>query len=237
LTLGQPPGGGTLATSMGDDPIQTADSDRFLTPSMLCDADHPAVEEMALSLCRSCGCQREKAVRVYHFVRDEIPYQMCQFSDTASDTLTSRRGHCYQKANLQIALLRCSGIPAGFITQRIAPDVLTPMLSDEAMKILGERIGHAYACAFLSGRWVGADATFDKPLLDFVLDDHWRMQEAWDGVREVTLPARLLVGEPSEPRAALYHPDRLPQPTPEHTLLALNQRLLAIRAEMAALAV
>ena len=159
---------------------------------------------------------------------------MCQFSDTASDTLTSKRGHCYQKANLQIALLRCSGIPAAFITQRIAPDVLTPVLSEEAMKILGERVGHAYACAFLGGRWVSADATFDKPLLDFVLDEHWRMQETWDGVQHVTLPPRLLIGEPSEPLAALYHPGRLPDPTPERTLRTLNERLLAIRAEMKA---
>jgi len=219
---------------MGDDPIQLADSDRFLAPSELCDADHPVVEERALSLGRSCGSEREKAIRIYHFVRDEIPYQMCQFSDTASDTLTSKRGHCYQKANLQIALLRCSSIPAAFITQRIAPDVLTPVLSEEAMKILGERVGHAYACAFLGGRWVSVDATFDKPLLDFVLDDHWQMQDAWDGFRDVTLPARLLIGEPSEPFAALYHPERLPDPTPEHTLLALNRRLAVIRAEMEA---
>jgi hypothetical protein len=159
---------------------------------------------------------------------------MCPFSDTASDTLTSRRGHCYQKANLQIALLRRSGIPAAFVTQRIAPDVLTPILSDQAMKILGERLGHAYACAFLGGRWVSADATFDKPLLDFVLDEHWQMQDAWDGIRDVTLPARLLVGDPSEPCAALYHPGRLPDPTPEHTLRTLNRRLAAIRVEMQA---
>ena len=102
------------------------------------------------------------------------------------------------------------------------------------MKILGHRVGHAYACVFLGGRWVSADATFDKPLLDFVLDDHWRMQDAWDGIRDVTLPARLLIGEPSEPCAALYHPERLPDPTPEHTLLALNRRLAVIRAEMRA---
>ena len=48
------------------------------------------------------------------------------------------------------------------------------------------------------------------------------------------LPAHLLVGEPSEPCAALYHPERLPDPTPEHTLRTLNRRLAAIRAEMEA---
>lgn len=218
----------------GDDRTQLADADRFLAPSSLCDADHPAVEEAALSLGRSCGSQREKAIGVYHFVRDEILFQMCPFSDSASDTLTSKRGHCYQKANLQIALLRCSEIPAGFITQRIDPGVLRPFLSDEAMELLGTRVAHSHACCFLEGRWVSADATFDKPLLDFALDEDWQMQETWDGARDVMLPERLLIGDPSEPRAALWGPAELPNPRPEQTLGILNQRLAAIRKEMEA---
>ena len=215
-----------------DDRSRPAHSDRFLAPSKLCDADHPAIEEKALSLGRACASQREKAIRIYHFVRDEILYQMCPFSDAASDTLASKRGHCYQKANLQIALLRALAIPAGFITQRIDPGVLRPFLSDEAMALLGGRMAHAYGCAFLDDRWVGADATFDKPLLDFALGDHWQMQQSWDGARDVTLPAHLLIGRPSEPRAALYGPADLPAPTPREILLVLNRRLLAIRAEM-----
>jgi hypothetical protein len=191
--------------------------------------DHP-IEEKALS--RSILRVAEREPSGYHFVRDEILYQMCPFSDAASDTLASKRGHCYQKANLEIALLRSLAIPAGFITQRIDPGVLRPFLSDQAMALLGERMAHAYACAFLDGRWVGADATFDKPLLDFALGDHWQMQESWDGARDVTLPAHLLIGRPSEPRAALYGPADLPDPTPREILLVLNRRLLAIRAEM-----
>jgi hypothetical protein len=218
----------------GDDRARLADFEPFLAASPLCDVDHPAVEEKALSLGRSQDSQRESAVRVFHFVRDEIWYQMCQFSDTASDTLASKRGHCYQKANLQVALLRCLGIPAGFITQRIDPDVLRPFLSDEAMRILGGRAAHANACVFLDGRWVSADATFDKPLLDFALDEHWQMQEAWDGIRDVTLPAHHLIGSPSEPLALLYGPADLPGPTPEPPLQVLNQRLSSIRADMRA---
>jgi hypothetical protein len=217
-----------------DDRVQLANSGPFLAPSKLCDADHPSIGETALSLVRSGKSQRAKAIGVFHFVRDEILFQMSQFSDTASDTLGSKRGHCYQKANLQIALLRSLEIPAGFVTQRIDPGVLRPFLSDRAMAIFGGRMAHAWACVFLDGRWIGADATFDEPLLDFALDDHWQMQEVWDGVRDVTLPEHLLIGAPSQPRAVLYGPEELPDPTPEPTLLVLNQRLAAIRAEMEA---
>jgi hypothetical protein len=217
-----------------DDRSRPADFEPFLVPSKLCDADHPRIAERALSLAGSGDSERERAIAVYHFVRDEILYQMSQFSDTASDTLASRQGHCYQKANLQIALLRSLGVPAGFLTQRIDPGVLRPFLSDQAMEILGRRTAHAWACVFLEGRWVSADATFDKRLLDFALDDHWRMQESWDGVRDVTLPLHLLIGEPSRPRAVLYSPAELPEPTPEPTLRVLNRRLAAIRAELEA---
>jgi len=217
-----------------DDRIRQGSLDPFLAPSKLCDAAHPAIEEKAASLGRSCDSPREKAVRIFHFVRDEILYRMCQFSDTASDTLASKRGHCYQKANLQVALLRCLGVPAGFVTQRIDPGVLRPFLSDPAMRIIGRRPAHACACVLLDGSWVSADATFDKPLLDFALEDHWQMQETWAGIRDVTLPAHLLIGQPSEPRAVLYGPADLPDPTPEPTLRVLNHRLVTIRTEMEA---
>jgi transglutaminase-like putative cysteine protease len=216
-----------------DDRTRLADADRFLASSKTCDAGHPAIEAAALSLARSGDSERDKAIEVFHFVRDEILFQFSRFSDRASDTLTSKRGHCYQKANLQIALLRCLGVPAGFITQRIDPEVLRPFLSDEAMKMVVEPVGHANAAVFLRGRWLSADATFDKPLLDFALDAHWQMQDRWDGLRDVSLPARLLIGEPSEPLAAIWIPDDLRDRTAQENLV-LNQRLLEMRAQMEA---
>jgi hypothetical protein len=217
----------------GEDRVRRAGSERFLAPSKSCNSDHPAIAEAALSLGEAGDSERDKAVEVFHFVRDRISFQFSWFSDTASDTLASKRGHCYQKANLQIALLRCLGIPAGFITQRIDPGVLRPFLSDEAAEIIGEPVGHCHACALLNGRWVSADSTFDKPLLDFVLDDHWQMQERWDGIHDVKLPAELLIGEPSEPLAAIWIPDDLRDRTPRQNRV-LNQRLLEIRARMEA---
>jgi hypothetical protein len=216
-----------------DDRTRLADSDRFLAASKTCDADHPAIEAAALSLARSGDSERDKAIAVFHFVRDEILFQFSRFSDRASDTLTSKRGHCYQKANLQIALLRCLGVPAGFITRRIDPEVLRPFLSDEAMKMIVEPVGHANAAVFLSGRWVSADATFDDPLLDFALDEHWQMQDRWDGLRDVKLPRHLLIGEPSEPLAEIWIPDDLRDRTPQQNLV-LNQRLLEMRERMEA---
>ena len=69
----------------GDDRIQLADSDRFLAPSKPCDADHPAIREAALSLGRSRDSEREKAIRVFHFVRDQVLFQFSRFSDPAAD--------------------------------------------------------------------------------------------------------------------------------------------------------
>jgi hypothetical protein len=215
----------------GEDRVQPAGTERFLAPSKSCDSDHPAIEEAALSLDGAGDSERDRSIEVFHFVRDRVSFQFSRFSDTASDTLASKRGHCYQKANLQIALLRCLGIPAGFITQRIAPEVLRPFLSDEAAAIIGEQVGHCHACVLLDGEWVSADSTFDKPLLDFALEGHWQVQERWDGIHDVKLPAELLIGEPSEPLAAIWIPDDLRDRTPQLNRV-LNQRLLEIRARM-----
>ena len=102
------------------------------------------------------------------------------------------------------------------------------------MEIIGERVAHAWACVFLDGRWVSADATFDKPLLDFALDDHWQMQDSLGWGSGCHAPGassdRRVVGT----TPALWGPAELPEPTPEQTLRVLNQRLAAIRAEMEA---
>jgi len=212
--------------------VQAAMSAQFLASTELCNSDDHTIRETASSLSQGCETQREKALRIYHFVRDEILFQLSQFHDTASDTLNSKRGHCYQKANLQAALLRSLGIPAGFIHRQIAPQAMRPFLSDEAMQIVGDPVPHIHACVSLDGEWVSADATFDKQLLDHVLDDHWQIQETWDGTQDMTLPKDLLIGEPSGPMPTVWSPTDLPDPFPDPVLDMLNQRLMGIRSEI-----
>ncbi|GIP37751.1 hypothetical protein J31TS4_10310 [Paenibacillus sp. J31TS4] len=74
---------------------------------------------------------------------------------TASEVLRHREGICYAKSNLLAALLRASGIPAGFCYQRLT---------------IGETPETGYCIHALNavyvpeaGRWVRLDARGNKP--------------------------------------------------------------------------
>ncbi|MDQ3357003.1 MAG: transglutaminase-like domain-containing protein [Actinomycetota bacterium] len=73
-------------------------------------------------------------MRLYRFVRDEIPYAFGPWGVRASQTLAQGTGTCTNKANLLVALLRAAGIGAAYGVLRvdtqhyfgpIGPDFLT----------------------------------------------------------------------------------------------------------------
>ena len=118
---------------MSQDAPTAADS-AFLASTDLCDADHPSVEKLALSLCETGDSPQDKAVKVYHHVRDEVRFRISQFADKASDTLASGWGHCYQKANLEVALAtnRRIGIAVGILMCR------SGVTEDQAFAVLSK---------------------------------------------------------------------------------------------------
>lgn len=88
-----------------------------LAPTPIVDADHPAVQAFARSRAGEGGSQRERAVRLYYAVRDEIRYDPYDAGVTvetlrASATLEAGRGWCVSKAVLLAAACRALGIPA-----------------------------------------------------------------------------------------------------------------------------
>ena len=132
----------------------TATDPAFLAPTDLCDANHPAIKKAALSLYATGDSPTEQAVKVYHHVQDEVRFRISQLGDNASDTLASGWGHCYQKANLEVALLRSPGIPAGFIMQQIAPEVMPPSLPAKRCPSLAIRCGASMPpCISMAAGW------------------------------------------------------------------------------------
>ncbi len=88
-----------------------------LSPTPILDAAHPDVQAFAES--RSAGAEsvRERAVKLYYAVRDEVrydPYDAAVDAEglRASTTLERRRGWCVSKAVLLAASCRSLGIPA-----------------------------------------------------------------------------------------------------------------------------
>ena len=146
------------------------------------------VREKALEIIDGLKNDKEKAVALFYWVRDEIKYNMVAFymirgNFKASVTLRRKYGFCVSKAVLLSSFARAVGIPA-----RIhLADIINHKSSQKAIEIMRtkEFLYHGYSEFFLDGKWVKATPVFDSetsikvgflPLVEF------------DGVNDGLLP-------------------------------------------------
>jgi len=124
-----------------------------------CDHQHPAIRHLAAFL--SVGDPWGTTAAIFEFVR-QIPYRIGFWQVKASRTLELGFGMCTTKSNLQVALLRASGIEAEFgevLCEASSIDAILPA----GYQHLGRRkkhIKHYFAVARSGGRWIPMDATF-----------------------------------------------------------------------------
>jgi hypothetical protein len=137
---------------------------KYLKPTWFVDGDHPTVLEKALALTASCADDRERAVALFDFVRDQIaynPYGPIRERERykASATLERGYGYCIQKATLLAALLRAVHIPAALIFADIQnvliPDALRKTLQTDVF------VFHCYNHILLNGKWIKGTCAFD----------------------------------------------------------------------------
>ncbi len=139
---------------------------KYLKCTEVIDCDNKAVKTQAQSLTKSLKTDKEKAVALYYFVRDEIKhnayaplYDIERYK--ASVTLKERNGFCQHKAILLIAMARAVGIPArlGFV------DVYDHQLSESFKQMIGginKFPFHGFAELFINGKWVHVSPAYDR---------------------------------------------------------------------------
>lgn len=115
---------------------------RYLGPTRYCDSDSPEIKKEAMRLTLNCRNDREKAIAFFNYTRDEIKYRFDDWGLKASTTLEKRSGMCGNKANLQIALLRATGIPAGYGAMIIKKEALRPVASNELYELTTDTTNH-----------------------------------------------------------------------------------------------
>jgi transglutaminase-like putative cysteine protease len=134
-----------------------------LQPTRFIDADEPSVKAFAAAHAGE-GDPRERAIRLYHAVRDAIRYDTFAFGldpqrFVASQCLSAPAAFCVPKAIALAAVARASGIPArlGFadVRNHLAPPKVIEMMDDDVFH------WHAYTSLFLEGKWVKATPAFD----------------------------------------------------------------------------
>ena len=142
--------------------------DENLKPTRFIDSDSQAVRDFALRTAGS-GDDLSRAVRLYHALRDAIPYDMRTFGldeaqFVASNVLSARSAFCVPKAVALAAVARAAGIPAkvGFANVRnhLTSPRLEALMDDDVFR------WHAYTSLFLDGKWVKATPAFDIGLCE-----------------------------------------------------------------------
>jgi transglutaminase-like putative cysteine protease len=169
--------------------------DRYLRPTFFIDCDAAAVREKSQAIVAPIKGEREQAVSLFSFVRDEIRYNAFSPRSTdghykASHILAVGEGYCVQKAVLLVALARAAAIPARLrfadIRNHLAPEGFVEKRGSNLFSY------HGLADLRIDGRWIKATPTYDqgfcrKTGVSPVL---------FDGSRDAMLPARALDGRP-----------------------------------------
>ena len=144
-------------------------TDTYLGPGRFVDSDHPAVQAFARRATGGCHTARERAIRLYYAVRDEILYDPYFIGEAehyyrASDCLAAGRGFCIPKAALLAAAARVVEIPA-----RVGyADVRNHLSTRKLSELLGSDlfIWHGYTELYLGDRWVKTTPVFNLTLCE-----------------------------------------------------------------------
>ena len=122
----------------------------FLLPTRFCDSTDPAIVALAAQLVPPDTSAAEAAKRVRDWTRREVVYTLDVKERRASDTLRTREGMCTNKANLQVAVLRAAGIPAGYVMCHVTKEAFKcEALLDELYETISEPTIHCFCAAYI----------------------------------------------------------------------------------------
>jgi hypothetical protein len=139
----------------------------YVEPTDLVDFNTPIVKQKALDLTQGAKTDREKVKRIYHFVRDDIPYTFTHNLQKASDVLKEQVGQCNTKTTLTIALLRAVNIPARYHCGSISKKLFQNMFPKWAYPFTPNSIpGHCWAEVYINERWTAIENVMDLELYE-----------------------------------------------------------------------
>lgn len=139
---------------------------RYRDPTPTIPSDDPMIIELANTVTAGLSTDYEKIKAVHDWVCDNIWYDYDELRSgipnekSVMETITSRKGVCVDYASLTAAMLRAVNIPvkleAGYVLNPSAGEKWTPEL------LTGDACNHVWNEAFVNGRWVILDTTYDS---------------------------------------------------------------------------
>jgi len=170
-------------------------SSEYLTGTKYCDVDNVEIKRKAKEILSYRECSDvDSAVLIFNWARDQVKYAFDFWNVKASETMQKMSGMCANKANLQVAMLRAVGIPAGYGILRIRKEALKTVANEEIYGKSSDVIIHVYCRVHLNGRWVSADATMDRELYEaaYLKVPDWEYL-SWDGRNHFQMSSSFVV--------------------------------------------
>jgi len=172
------------------DRLKPGEKSQYLNPTELCDWDNPDILNKAKDIRAKSQSQRETALNIFLFVRDEIVFSINDAKSKASQTLRRGTGECGTKTNLHVALLRASGIPARFHLSKCRSEALKGIIPDWLFDRMPNIASHFWPEAYLSGRWIACEGLLDRELYigllnRGLLDDNLIPTIDWDAENDL----------------------------------------------------
>jgi transglutaminase-like putative cysteine protease len=166
----------------------------YLSPTKVCDFETSDIRMKGYLITKNSYSEKQKAIDIFNFVRDEIKYRFDYSYTKASETLKKGYGNCFNKSNLQIALLRSCGIYAGYKVYMIKKEVFFPIVPKDIYELISQPTIHVSCVVFLNNRWVEADTTIDFELYNHIYRnmENWKYEE-WDGEKDISIPEKYII--------------------------------------------
>lgn len=165
------------------------DMEIYLQPTKFFDFNKSKVKQKALEIINGCKSDKEKAIALFYWVRDEIKYNMQLFipkiinNFKASKVIQKHQGFCVSKSILLSTLARAVGIPA-----RIhLVDLINHLVSQKIIDFMGTNVMyyHGFSELFIDGKWVKLTPSFDK---DTAIKGGFLPMVEFDGENDAVFP-------------------------------------------------
>jgi len=137
----------------------------FLKETRFCDFNHSEIAKIADDFKSKYKNNKQLAIALFYFVRDNTKYNVGDWTKTASETLSTGVGTCTNNANLLVALLRKAEIPAGYGIMKVYGREYFGVIVPKKLKVNISKIStHVYCYVYINNKWLKCDPSDDEPL-------------------------------------------------------------------------
>jgi transglutaminase-like putative cysteine protease len=141
----------------------------YLQNTYFIDSDSADIKNFVQERIDKNDSQKEKAIKLYYAVRDEIRYDpynidLSKEALKASSILKKKYGYCVAKSILLAAVFRNSGLPSRLGFANVKNHLNSKRLREVMQS--DEFIFHGYTEVFLNQKWVKCTPAFNKSLCE-----------------------------------------------------------------------